>query len=258
MDKPPAVPAEDSRFTRRAFLSLTAASSALFALRPGGSAHAEGLPPEPLRPTPADTLPPPAAAPGRNYGFFNREEAAFMEAWVDRLIPPDDVGPGALELGVVDYLDRQLAGAWGLGEKMYLTGPFPADTHPEQGYQLPLRPGELYRLGIAEADAHCRRAFGGKPFAGLPHAAQEQVITAVEKGEVALGEVPPQIFWNQVWANVQEGYFADPIYGGNRDMGSWRMLGFPGARADFRADVGKTGRVVYEPVSVAQLLTVRA
>ena len=37
-----------------------------------------------------------------------------------------------------------------------------------------------------------------------------------------------------LWQNTKEGFFADPVYGGNRDMAGWRMIGFPGARYDYR------------------------
>ena len=41
--------------------------------------------------------------------------------------------------------------------------------------------------------------------------------------------------------NTVEGYFSDPIYGGNRDLGAWRMIGFPGARYDLRPWVSRYG-----------------
>jgi gluconate 2-dehydrogenase gamma chain len=34
-----------------------------------------------------------------------------------------------------------------------------------------------------------------------------------------------------------EGFFADPIYGGNRNMASWRMIGYPGLPATYRDDI---------------------
>jgi len=53
-------------------------------------------------------------SPGRDgYEFFNTSESAFIEAAVDTLIPADAVGPGALELGVATYFDRQMAGSYG-------------------------------------------------------------------------------------------------------------------------------------------------
>ena len=189
----------------------------------------------------------------REYMFFTEDEAAFMEAAVDRLIPSDNVGPGALELGVVYYIDRQLESIYGLGYKMYLEGPF-AQGETTQGYQLPLRPREIYRLGIADVDNYCRANYSGKSFAQLSESDRNKVLTGLETGDITLATVPASVFFPQLLQNTTEGYFGDPIHGGNRNMGSWKMLGFPGARADFRADVGKTEKLSYEPISLAQIL----
>ena len=43
-----------------------------------------------------------------------------------------------------------------------------------------------------------------------------------------LDGVDGQAFFELLLENTQEGFFADPIYGGNRDMCSWRMIGYPG------------------------------
>ena len=71
------------------------------------------------------------------YQFFNINEFAFIELAVDTLIPKDSVGPGAAELGVATYIDRQMAGGYGKGDRLYLEGPFGEGT-PQQGYQLPM------------------------------------------------------------------------------------------------------------------------
>lgn len=188
----------------------------------------------------------------REYTFFTEAEAEFMEAAVDRLIPSDDVGAGALEVGAVYYIDRQLNGVYGLGNKMYLSGPF-SQGEPTQGYQLPLRPREIYRLGIADVNNYCRANYQGKSFAELSEGDRDTVLTGLEQGEVTLAKVPAQVFFPMLLQNTMEGYFGDPIHGGNREMASWKMLGFPGARADFREDLGKTEPVIYEPISLAQI-----
>jgi Gluconate 2-dehydrogenase subunit 3 len=81
------------------------------------------------------------------YMFFNAEEAAFIEAACERLIPADEVGPGANEACVPNYLDKQLGGGWGSGERLYRSGPWKKGT-PMQGYQLPYTPAELFRTAI--------------------------------------------------------------------------------------------------------------
>ena len=53
-------------------------------------------------------------------------------------------------------------------------------------------------------------------------------------------------FFAMFLQNVLEGYFSDPIYGGNKDMAAWKMIGFPGAHYDYRQWVGRHGeRVPY-------------
>ena len=86
--------------------------------------------------------------------FFNADERAAVDAIVARLIPADELGPGAKEAGVTTFLDRQLAGTFGQGANFYRHGPFQQGT-PEQGYQLALTPAECYRLGLAGLDRVC-------------------------------------------------------------------------------------------------------
>ena len=69
------------------------------------------------------------------YLFFTAEEAAFIEAAVARLIPKDELGPGALEAGVPRFIDRQLAGPYGQGDHFNLQRPMPKGT-PTQGWQM--------------------------------------------------------------------------------------------------------------------------
>ena len=54
--------------------------------------------------------------------------------------------------------------------------------------------------------------------------------------------VPAPVFFSQLLANTKEGYFADPLYGGNRGMAAWKWIGFPGARADFTDWIDQAGR----------------
>ena len=51
-------------------------------------------------------------------------------------------------------------------------------------------------------------------------------------------------FFELLLKNTQEGFFADPIYGGNRDMVGWKMIGFPGARYDYRDWVERHNRTL--------------
>jgi gluconate 2-dehydrogenase gamma chain len=177
--------------------------------------------------------------------YFTREEWAFVQAACARLIPADGNGPGALELGVPEFIDREMDGAFGHAATWYMQGPF-ASALPELGYQSPLAPRAVYRAGIAAVDAHCRRMFGNRSFSELPATTQDPVLTELESGALDFDNVSGTSFFGFLLQNTREGYLADPIHGGNRNLGSWRMIGFPGARADFLDWVGKHG-ALYPP-----------
>jgi len=186
----------------------------------------------------------PAANPepisGTGYLFLRCEEAAFVEAAVARLIPADALGPGALEAGCALFIDRQLAGDFGRAERWYMQGPWPEGS-AQQGMQSRLSPAETYRTGIRAADDYCREHFAGKAFNEMASGEQDQLLAALEKGEAELPGVKARSFFALLLQNTVEGFFADPLYGGNRDMVGWKLIGFPGARYDHRDEVDKHG-----------------
>jgi len=183
--------------------------------------------------------------------FFTREEWIFLQAACARLIPADENGPGAVELGVPEFIDREMDGPFGHAATWYMHGPF-ASASPEFGYQSPLTPRVVYRTGIAAVDAYCRKMFSNKSFSELPITQQDAVLTGLEKGALDFENVSGKSFFGFLLQNTKEGYLADPIHGGNKNMGSWKMIGFPGARADFLDWVGKYGaRYPLSPVDIA-------
>ena len=195
------------------------------------------------------TPPPAARGPSATYLFFNPEEAAFIEAAVARLIPADEKWPGALEAGVANYIDKQLNGAWGAGERLYRSGPWQAGT-PSQGYQLPFTPAELYRAAVAAINNELR---AGTAFANMKPEEQDAYLHALEAGGKDLGGVPSNVFFSTLWECTVEGFFSDPVYGGNRDMVAWRMIGFPGAYASYYDLVHQHGiKIDRAPVSLAE------
>ncbi|MGE5492877.1 MAG: gluconate 2-dehydrogenase subunit 3 family protein [Actinomycetota bacterium] len=199
---------------------------------------------------PAETARPDANSP-RSYGFFNRQEAAFIEAAVARLIPADDLGPGALEADVPGFMDKQLGGAWGAGERLYRSGPWQPGT-PSQGYQLPFTPAELFRNALRAIDTDVRK-WKGQSFASLFPADQDVYLTSLEKGERDLGGIPSKVFFETLWEMTLEGYFSDPVYGGNKNMAAWEMIGFPGAYANFYELVDRHGEAFRRrPVSLGE------
>ncbi len=195
----------------------------------------------------------PAQAAPQAYAFLTAPEAAFVEAAVDRLIPADELTPSGTDCGVAIFIDRQLTGAWGSGDRMYMQGPWEKGT-PGQGYQLPMTPAEFFRAGIAAVNAHCRKTYQ-KDFDRLGRDQQVQVLQGLEQGQVALDHVPAQDFFNLLLNAAMEGFFADPMYGGNRNKASWKMLGFPGVIAIYAEHIKtyRNRRYDVEPTSIADL-----
>jgi gluconate 2-dehydrogenase gamma chain len=184
------------------------------------------------------------------YVFLNREEAAFIESAVARLIPADANWPGALQAGVPNYIDKQLAGAWGAGERLYRSGPWRPGT-PTQGYQLPFTPSELFHTSLAAIGKDLASA--GTPFSTMDSEQQDAYLRGLENGEKDLGGVPSDVFFDHLWQCTLEGFFSDPAYGGNRSMTAWRMLGFPGAYASYYELVDQHGiEIRRAPTSLAE------
>jgi gluconate 2-dehydrogenase gamma chain len=187
------------------------------------------------------------------YSYLHPAEVRFLEAATERLIPADAEFGGAREAHVPFFIDGQLASAWGVHGRQYRQGPWREGT-PEQGWQSPLTPQEVYRLGIAEADSHCRAAHD-RPFHALPPATQDDVLHAMEAGDLAWESVPCALFFSLLLRNTIEGYFADPLYGGNADKVGWRLIGFPGVAASDYVDLLRQHNVPYdvEPVSILDI-----
>jgi gluconate 2-dehydrogenase gamma chain len=183
--------------------------------------------------------------------YFQASEWRFLQAAVDRLIPEDANGPGALKAGVAEFIDRQMETPYGHGKLWYMQGPFHTDLPPELGYQMNLAPRDVYRHGIKACNDWCEKRHDGTVFADLDTATQDAVLTQLEHGKIEFDALPAQTFFSFLLTHSKEGFFADPIYGGNKDMAGWKMVGFPGARADFMDWIDRPGeKYPYGPVSI--------
>jgi gluconate 2-dehydrogenase gamma chain len=235
------------RLCRRRFLASVAALPVLAggatALtfptgKPPWAAFA-GDPPKPINPL--------------GWYFLNPGEVSAVEAIVDRLIPADNLSPGGKDAGCAVFIDRQLAGSFGQSSRLYEKGPFMPGL-PTQGYQGALTPSGRYRLGLKALEDHVQSAHGAKTFAQLTPAQQDEILEGLENGKITLKLVPgfsTRQFFELVLQNTMEGFFADPLYGGNRGMASWKMIGFPGARYDYREFVDKHNQPYpYGPISI--------
>jgi len=216
-----------------------------------GTAVAAGL----TQGTPAEAQAPvataAAAAPqAEPLLLLNETEHAFVVAAVDMLIPADELSPSGSDCGVATYIDRQLASAWGGGAKMYRAGPY-FKGKPEQGYQLPLTPAEFMTAGIAAANAWSHQTYG-HTFDRLDPDKRVEALKAMEEGKAEFANFSSRGFFARLLAITMEGFFADPIYGGNRNKVSWKMLGFPGLPATYAnvIDAYRDKRYVAEPQSI--------
>src|SRR5215467_4526066 len=162
-------------------------------------------------------------------------EHAFIVAAVDTIIPADDLSPSGSACGLATFIDRQLAGAYGMGARLYRQGPFPK-AKPELGYQLSLNPREFFRAGIESANAWTRKTYG-KDFDRLSVTDREAALRAIEDNKAPFAGFSSRMFFDALLQINMEGFFSDPIYGGNRDMAGWKMVGYPGLPATYREEV---------------------
>ena len=230
---------------RRKFLKQVAAVGAAAGAMPATAAA-----------TPVAEQPPRATAPpttSAGYTFLTAPEAAFVEAAVDVLVPADELTPSGTDLGLAVFIDRQLAGAWGTGDRLYRQGPWRKGV-PGQGYQLPLTPAEFFRASIDAANRYCKNTYS-KEFDQLASAEKQRVLEGLDQSKITLDGVPGKQFFDMFYQATMEGLFADPIYGGNRNKAAWKMIGYPGVIAVHATNIVtyRNKKYVVEPVGIADL-----
>lgn len=150
-----------------------------------------------------------SAQPKTPAAVFSLEQKKTLEAFLDRLVPKDELGPGAVECGVADYIERSLAGAIADEKESFLDG-------------------------LAGMDAFAHRAHGAS-FAGLPVDKQDAVLMAMERGSAEGFDNARGVF-ARFRRLALEGMFGDPYYGGNRSFAGWDLIRYPGPRVAVSAD----------------------
>jgi gluconate 2-dehydrogenase gamma chain len=241
------------RITRRHFLVVSAATAGVLAASTGLPACGDDSP------SVESTLPnyvnygsvpeTPMAPPPKVIRFFTSTEAGTLDALTARILPGDAADPGAHEAGVVYYIDNLMATTpTGSAQATYDHGPF-AKTYvgpiapppepgvvfiekealPRYGDQSKMTPKESYRRGLQALDESAR-ARSGLAFVDLTTDEQDLLVAAMSNG-AALSFTQPSAdsFFKMVRQHVIEGTFSDPVYGGNRDMVGWKLVGYPGA-----------------------------
>ena len=218
----------DKTVSRRQFVATVGA--VVGAVEVAAPPPAVASPPQPgqtTAPAPAATTETQAATHVGGYQFLGVGEIAIVQAVANRIIPADDLGPGAGDAGVAVYIDRALAG-------------FYRDNQPD------------YHRGLAAMDHLARSRFDGG-FAGLALAEQDELLREMEAGNAAGFDVPgARVFFEMLRRHVMEGLMADPVYGGNHDFIGWRLVNFPGPVSSYRAEEMQSGQVLNKPfVSLA-------
>ena len=183
--------------------------------------------------------------------FTNTNEFNVLSEAVERIFPEDDLGPGAIGLGVPYFIDNQLAGNYGSNAKEYMQGPFFAGEST-QGYQSRLTRAEIFKQGLAKMDEESKNRFD-KGFVDLEGGQMDEVITAFQKNEIDMKGVTSEFYFKLLRQATLEGAYADPIYNGNINMDGWRMKGFPGHQLAYINEIEDEKFMKIEPKSISSM-----
>ena len=169
--------------------------------------------------------------------FLTEHEHDVVRQLADRLLPPHDEFPGAGAAGAADYVDRILGAFTSDPPAIWAGGPYSGRHGGDAGFDehLPLsRLEELaWRLRIEGSQSIAEREFNG-PVAGwqqeyrdgIAALGTDFVALPADEQDARLESVPE--FKQLLYEHACEGAYGAPEYGGNRDLGGWRAIGFPG------------------------------
>lgn len=182
--------------------------------------------------------------------FFSRgDDFETLSAVTERIYPEDDNGPGAIELGVPYFIDKQLSGAWGTNNKDYTKGPFKPQESDTHGLQSKLNRGEMFLVGLRRMQEISQDDHDEK-FFDLEGDDQDDILGRFESGDVDVKGMRSDTFFQLLRQTTLEGVYADPAYGGNKDMQGWAMMEYPGPRMSWGDDIETEEFVSMEPKSL--------
>lgn len=183
--------------------------------------------------------------------FTSDNEFNILSEATERIFPEDDLGPGAIGLGVPYFIDNQLAGSYGNNARDYMQGPFFVSA-PTQGYQSRLTRAEVFLQGIKKMDQEAESRFQ-EGFSSLEGEKVDEILTAFQKDEVEMKGVTAATFFQLLRQATLEGAYADPIYNGNVNMDGWRMKDFPGHQMTYISEIDSEEFVRIEPQSLSSM-----
>ena len=201
--------------------------------------------------------------------FFDAHQRATVEAAMARIIPTDHQ-PGAREAGTIDFLDRYLSGTGFIYALPDGSGFERLEGRREQAWRSRVEQArEKYVAGVAELDRRARELVGSD-FVDLEAERQDEVLRAMEaiaqdapavggpRGNQQIaygGPVEPALqqtnaesdldFFALLVTHTRQGFYADPIYGGNRDQVGWQVIGFPGPASLAEVHTGRYSTIDY-------------
>jgi gluconate 2-dehydrogenase gamma chain len=192
--------------------------------------------------------------PEAGYQSLGPDEAGFVEALVNVMCPADALTPAGVDCGLAVYIDRQLAGGFGKGERLYSHGPWKLGK-PQHGYQLPLTPEQFFKAGLASANEAAQRKFE-RGFSELQPDEADAFLHDIAANMVEDSRLSLGTWFNElVYPLFVQACFADPIYGGNVGKVFWKMIGYPGLPATHAEDIvqfrGKPYPDAQEPKAIA-------
>ncbi|WP_164669384.1 gluconate 2-dehydrogenase subunit 3 family protein [Virgibacillus doumboii] len=175
--------------------------------------------------------------------FTRKEDFDVLTAATEVIFPEDENGSGAIGLGVPYYIDKQLAGPWGGNAEDYMFKPF-------INGQTPLTRGDIMIQGVRKLDSVSEQKHGAT-FNSIEEEQQIAVLQEFESGNIKMYLVSSVEFFGLLRQLTLEGCYADPMYGGNKDMEGWKMKEFPGAYMSYTDVVESKKFVKKEPKSLS-------
>ena len=188
--------------------------------------------------------------------FFTRhQDFKVLMASTEQILPEDELGPGAIKLGVPYYIDKQLAGRWGVNAYDYRHAPYSVNldksdqTAGPGGEQSILDRGMIFLLGLRKMDEESQKRFD-VTFDQATEEQQIEIMTDIEANNVEMRGVKASEFFILLKQATLEGAYSDPLYGGNINMEGWRMKEYPGAVASYANYIESDEFKKLDPVSL--------
>ena len=181
--------------------------------------------------------------------FFSRyEDFNVLRHATERIYPEDDHGPGAIGLGVPFFIDKQLAGAYGANKNDYMKGPA-QQVEGINTYQTLMNRGDVFIEGLRKMNAESQKRHDARFFDIEPEE-MDAILQDLSEDKIKLNGVKSSTFFSLLRNMTIEGAYADPLYGGNKDMQGWKMKEHPGIRASYMDLIDSEEFQKLDPVSL--------